>query len=270
MTSSGKNPYAKKPETPENADKPVDSAQSAKKAEDTAAPLIAVPMDAPGEKSSGETADGAKPADKKKQAAPAAWPGLEQAAAEGKTAVEKAPRIPTPEEKAAAEKEASKKAEAKPAKAAKLGGEKPGEDASVPALVQVPHSSTEPDEGWTAAAVERNPLAGWALGLGIASVLSLFLIFGPLVVGLAGIIVGVLAVRKAKQNTTEGRRMGMSVAGLVMSSVAFLISLVLSIILLLLIRQYSPDIVACGEKFPEGSDERDQCVAEVFDRALRG
>ncbi|WPF65233.1 MULTISPECIES: DUF4190 domain-containing protein [unclassified Corynebacterium] len=265
MTSSGKNPYAKKPENPE---KPEAPATPATKSGDDSAPLIAVPM--------GDAADGRKPGDKKKQAAPAAWPGLEQAAAEGKTAVEKAPRIPTPEEKAAAEKAAAQKSAAKTeVKAAKpAAGAKPGEEANNPALVQVPHSSTEPDEGWTAAAVERNPLAGWSLGLGIASVVALLLLLifvvPPLLVSLAGIIVGVLAVRKAKKNTTEGRRMGVSVAGLVMSVVVFIISVVFGIVMLVLFQRYSPDIVACGNQYPEGSDERDQCVAEVIDRAISG
>ncbi|KQB85433.1 DUF4190 domain-containing protein [Corynebacterium oculi] len=260
MTSSEKNPYAKKPETPESSD------ASEKKPEDSSAPLIAVPMDAPGQSES--PGEGEKPEGKKK-AAPAAWPGLEQAAAEGKTAVEKAPRIPTPEEEEAKKAAAAQQAQQGTAatKEPAKGDAKPGEEADVPALVQVPHTSTEPDEGWTAAAVEKNPLASWSLGLGIASLLSLFLLFPPLLVGLAGIIVGALAVRKAKKNTTEGRRMGMSVAGLVMSGVAFTISLIITIVGVIFFVRYSPDIVDCSEKYPAGF-EQDQCIAEVIDGAI--
>ncbi|MBC3185416.1 hypothetical protein H7347_02285 [Corynebacterium sp. zg-331] len=233
MTDSGKNPYAKQPD---------------KKPEGDVAPLISVPLGTPGE----ESAEDAKAAEKKQGASAAAWPGLEEAAAEGKKTVEKAPRIPAPGEKK--EKPKAAAGDKKP--------EKPAQD--VPALVQVPHTSTEPDEGWTAATVEKNHLANWALGVGIASLASLIVVVAPLLVGLVGIIVGILAVRKAKKNTTEGRHMGRSVAGLVMSATAFIISLVTTVVVTVLIARNSGDIIDCRDKYPDGSDEQTQCIEGVI------
>lgn len=154
-----------------------------------------------------------------------------------------------------------------------------GVDSNEPALLSVPMSTDpeadaalqaaeETDAGWTVVAEEKNKLAAWALGLGIASVVLLLTIVLPLLVGLVGIVLGIMAVRSAKKNTTQGRRMGMSVAGLVLSAVSFVLSIAMTIALVAFMAPIANDVTDCANQHPEGSSELDQCVQEVLETAF--
>lgn len=154
-----------------------------------------------------------------------------------------------------------------------------GADSNEPALLSVPMSTDpeadaalqaaeETDAGWTVAAEEKNKLAALALGLGIASVVLLLTIVLPLLVGLVGIVLGIMAVRSAKKNTTQGRRMGMSVAGLVLSAVSFVLSIAMTIALVTFVAPLFGEINDCANQYPKGSSELDQCVQEVLEKGL--
>ncbi|KQB86529.1 DUF4190 domain-containing protein [Corynebacterium lowii] len=121
-----------------------------------------------------------------------------------------------------------------------------------------PQAPVNPEEAWTVDAQERNKVAPWALGIGIASAALLLTLVLPIIVGLVGIVVGIIAVVKAKKNPTEGRRMGMSVVGLVLSVISFLISLVFVVG----VAQSADEIQACVNTYPEGSAEQEQCIAD--------
>ncbi|NLZ57854.1 MAG: DUF4190 domain-containing protein [Corynebacterium sp.] len=74
--------------------------------------------------------------------------------------------------------------------------------------------------------ITKNKTAAWALGLGIASVVSLLLMLIPVVgligllapfIAVAGIIVAIVALVKGKKYQGSNKRTGWSIAGLVLS-----------------------------------------------------
>jgi hypothetical protein len=78
----------------------------------------------------------------------------------------------------------------------------------------------------TPQAPTTNPMAGWALGTGIFSVVCCQ-ICGPV-----SIVLGVLALSQLKQNPTQGGR-GLAIAGIVLGIISLLISffvIILSIV----------------------------------------
>ena len=143
-----------------------------------------------------------------------------------------------------------------------------GADSNEPALLSVPMSTDPEADAALQAAEEKNTLAALALGLGIASVVLLLTIVLPLLVGLVGIVLGIMAVRSAKKNTTQGRRMGMSVAGLVLSAVSFVLSIAMTIALVTFVAPLFGEINDCANQYPKGSSELDQCVQEVLEKGL--
>lgn len=77
----------------------------------------------------------------------------------------------------------------------------------------------------------KNSVAAWALGVSILAfvmTVTLFLaVFAP-VVGIVGLILGIVAVVKARRLKGPGRRMGMSIAAIIIS----VLSIILPVILL--------------------------------------
>lgn len=74
---------------------------------------------------------------------------------------------------------------------------------------------------------ETNGLAIASLVIGIIALLGLVVGGLGFFVGIIGLVVGILAVVKARKIVGPGRRMGMSVAGLVLSILAIVLPLVL-------------------------------------------
>lgn len=71
------------------------------------------------------------------------------------------------------------------------------------------------DAQWASADKRQNGLATWALSLGIVAALmgmSLVLTAFAWIPALIGLVLGIMAVVKARKITGDGRRMGMSVA----------------------------------------------------------
>lgn len=75
---------------------------------------------------------------------------------------------------------------------------------------------------------EKNGVAPWALGIGILSlIVGVSMIFSGLAFlpGIIGLIVSIVAIVKARKLQGPGRRMGMSVAGLILSILAIVASI---------------------------------------------
>jgi hypothetical protein len=71
-----------------------------------------------------------------------------------------------------------------------------------------------------AAAPSNNPLAGWALGTGIASLTCCpLLIFSPI-----SIVLGVMALSRIKQHPNQGGR-GLAIAGIVLGCISLLMGI---------------------------------------------
>ena len=67
---------------------------------------------------------------------------------------------------------------------------------------------------------EANALGGWALGLGIASIVANCLSFG-LILGISAIVVGVLGMRAANEGRASNK--GLSIAGVVTGAIGAVI-----------------------------------------------
>lgn len=74
---------------------------------------------------------------------------------------------------------------------------------------------------------EKNRVAPWALGVGIVALIGgLSLLFSgfAFLIGLIGLILAIVAIVRARRIQGPGRRMGMSVAGLILSVIAIALS----------------------------------------------
>lgn len=87
-----------------------------------------------------------------------------------------------------------------------------GAGAGYGAFDQVPYAAS-----LDTAPVGKNPVAPWALGLGILALLSLVVIVPPFILGPIGIIVAIVALVKGGKRAPGSRRTAMSVIGLVLS-----------------------------------------------------
>lgn len=90
--------------------------------------------------------------------------------------------------------------------------------------------------------VKKNKLAGWALGLGIASIVVFLTVFtGPLAVlilaapfiAVAGLIVSIVALIRGKNYQGSNKRTGWSVGGLILSIISLIIVAFFTILVVL-------------------------------------
>lgn len=73
-------------------------------------------------------------------------------------------------------------------------------------------------------AEKKSVIAVWALVIGIIALVSLLLVVPPLLLGPIGIIVSIIALLKGKKRLKELRRAWMSIAGLITSIIALILS----------------------------------------------
>ena len=109
----------------------------------------------------------------------------------------------------------------------------------------------------------KNTAAAWALGLGIASVVSLVTMIGAFLspfLALAGIIVAIIALVKAKNFVPANRRKGFAITGLILSIVT-LILLAIGVILLIVVFS-SSGLTECATLTDPAAQE--QCIQELF------
>ena len=71
---------------------------------------------------------------------------------------------------------------------------------------------------------KKSVIAVWALVIGIIALVSLLLVVPPLLLGPIGIIVSIIALLKGKKRPKELRRAWMSIAGLITSIIALILS----------------------------------------------
>ena len=74
-------------------------------------------------------------------------------------------------------------------------------------------------------AEKKSVIAVWALVIGIIALVSLLLVVPPLLLGPIGIIVSIIAWLKGKKRPKELRRAWMSIAGLITSIIALILSI---------------------------------------------
>jgi hypothetical protein len=92
---------------------------------------------------------------------------------------------------------------------------------SPPAISLEAPSPSSPVVGGSAAPPVNNPLAGWALGTGIASLACC-----PLgILSLAGIVLGAVALAQIKQNPKQGGR-ALAIGGIVLGCISLLLAVI--------------------------------------------
>ncbi|MFW9032976.1 hypothetical protein [Corynebacterium striatum] len=80
-------------------------------------------------------------------------------------------------------------------------------------------------------AEKKSVIAVWTLVIGIIALVSLLLVVPPLLLGPIGIIVSIIALLKGKKGPKELRRTWISIAGLITSIIALILSVAFSIYL---------------------------------------
>ena len=83
---------------------------------------------------------------------------------------------------------------------------------------------------------EANALGGWALGLGIASIVASCLSFG-LILGISAIVVGVLGMRAANEGRASNK--GLSIAGVVTGAIGAVIGACYLMLFIVMLSQFS-------------------------------
>lgn len=119
------------------------------------------------------------------------------------------------------------------------------------------------DAQWASADKRQNGLATWALSLGIVAALmgmSLVLTAFAWIPALIGLVLGIMAVVKARKITGDGRRMGMSVAGLTLSALVLVFIAVLFVVAGTVVSQ-NPELLDCAQ-LPAGA-EWDACLRNL-------
>lgn len=116
----------------------------------------------------------------------------------------------------------------------------------------------------------RNRAAAWALGLGIASVvcaLAIFTVQGAVLtllapfIAVAGVIVAIVALVKAKSITGPGKRRGMAVGGLVLSIITLLLTVFMIIVVSAII---GTGVLDCfTAEYPTTADQQ-RCVEDTL------
>lgn len=103
---------------------------------------------------------------------------------------------------------------------------------------------------------------GWALSafiIGILSVVSVIVVFGPLIVGTLGVIVAIVALVRGRGFARAGRRTWMSVTGLVLSILSFILMVI--VLTLFLGALEDAGVTSCVTD-GASSDQISQCVVD--------
>ena len=120
---------------------------------------------------------------------------------------------------------------------------------------------------------ERNTLAPWALGLSIAAIVFAISIIGLIIAwlpALVGLILSIIAVLRAKKIQGPYRRMGMSVASLIISGLTTALFVIGIIGFSILMANSGEAIQKCQNDYPTNSSAQQQCINDAVQDALGG
>ena len=120
---------------------------------------------------------------------------------------------------------------------------------------------------------ERNTLAPWALGLSIAAIVFAISIIGLIIAwlpALVGLILSIIAVLRAKKIQGPYRRMGMSVASLIISGLTTALLVIGIIGFSILMANSGEAIQKCQNDYPTNSSAQQQCINDAVQDALGG
>ena len=120
---------------------------------------------------------------------------------------------------------------------------------------------------------ERNTLAPWALVLSIAAIVFAISIIGLIIAwlpALVGLILSIIAILRAKKIQGPYRRMGMSVASLIISGLTTALFVIGIIGFSILMANSGEAIQKCQNDYPTNSSAQQQCINDAVQDALGG
>ena len=120
---------------------------------------------------------------------------------------------------------------------------------------------------------ERNTLAPWALGLSIAAIVCVITIVGLVIAwipALVGLILSIIAILRAKKIQGPYRRMGMSVAALIISGLTTVLFVIGIIGISIFMANSGEAIQKCQNDYPANSSAQQQCINDAVQDALGG
>ena len=100
----------------------------------------------------------------------------------------------------------------------------------------------------------KNPVAPWALGVGILSLLGSIVVFGSLL-GIIGVILAIVALVVGRKHRPENRRTVMSVVGLVTSMIVGVVIMVAAYNIFDEI-----GVIDCIDQHGDDEDAIEQCI----------
>ena len=116
--------------------------------------------------------------------------------------------------------------------------------------------------GFEAQQETKNPVAPWALGIGILSLVGSLIVLGSFL-GLIGFVVAIVSLVKGRKRQPENRRTVMSVVGLVTSILAVLVGFIIMLVGFKLIEETG--VIDCVEQHGNNEDAIEQCVNANFE-----
>lgn len=103
----------------------------------------------------------------------------------------------------------------------------------------------------------KNPVASWALGVGILSLLGSIVVFGSLL-GIIGTILAIVALVVGRKRHPENRRTVMSVVGLVTSILSMIVGVIIMVAVYNIFDEVG--IVDCIDQHGDDEDAIEQCI----------
>lgn len=118
--------------------------------------------------------------------------------------------------------------------------------------------------GFEAQQESKNPVAPWALGIGILSLVGSLIFLGSLL-GVIGIILAIVSLVVGKKRRPENRRTVMSVVGLVTSILSVIVGVVILMIGVSFLNESG--VLDCVEQHGDDEAAIEQCITDSIEQS---
>ncbi|WP_454979765.1 DUF4190 domain-containing protein [Corynebacterium propinquum] len=141
-----------------------------------------------------------------------------------------------------------------------VGGQETGQNQAGDAYYAGGYGA-EQSGGFEALNESKNPVAPWALGIGILSLIGSIVLLGSLL-GIIGIVLSIVSLVVGRKRRTENRRTVMSVVGLVTSILSIVVGIAIMIFGFRLLDDMG--FIDCYEQHGDNEAALEQCVDDAM------